>query len=674
MFAATQKLARLPADLYERPFAVGLALRDIRSDLLLVNSNLQSLAEAPTTLRLRRFQASVRGADERIEANLVLISERFGTEPALVSDLSASYAHWLPLRQRVIERVEAGDAATAYTLVKTEGLPLISELTARLDLLLAVANTYAENTQARNDELRSLTISGVLISMVVGLAGLFAITIFLRRAVITPTTEISEAIRHIADGNLSETIPHCDRPDEIGEIARSTKVFMDYAFAIQNWKLDWLTGLPARSQLHEHIQLLRQDPAARARPAALVHFDIDRFAETNDSFGREAGDALLVQAAKILREHSRIGDFVVRDSADSFVMLVVGMADLEDVSRLAGEICNAISAGLELDGQALRCTCSAGVAMCEPGAPIEEMLAHAASALVEAQKQGPGTIELYTAEMDQRLRQRRETLVGLKFALENDEIVPFFQPQVKADTGELTGFEALVRWNHPEQGVLSPWQFIDVALGAGLMNHLTDTMIAKSLAQLGEWRRRGFDVPRVSVNLGAVDLGRAGFVDYLMLQIERVGLDPADVCVELLETAMIEDAGDAVSRALDRLGELGVQIELDDFGTGHAAISTLHLVKLSGIKIDRSFITNLDRNVEQQHLTKGILRISNALQIATVAEGVENEIERDMLVSLGCESIQGFWVSPPLSAYDATVWLEDQRANPGRYARKVSAA
>jgi EAL domain-containing protein (putative c-di-GMP-specific phosphodiesterase class I) len=184
-------------------------------------------------------------------------------------------------------------------------------------------------------------------------------------------------------------------------------------------------------------------------------------------------------------------------------------------------------------------------------------------------------------------------------------------------------------------------------------------MISKSLRQLALWRSKGFDVPRVSLNFAASDLGRAGFADYLMLEIDRNGLRPDDICVELLESAMIDDADNPVSKALDRLGQLGFPIELDDFGTGHAAISTLHLVKLSGIKIDRTFITKLDKHVEQQHLTRGILRISRALHISTVAEGVESEAEREMLVTLGCDMLQGFWIAPPMSGPDATLWIEE---------------
>ncbi|MEM1298168.1 MAG: EAL domain-containing protein [Pseudomonadota bacterium] len=664
IYSATDRLASLPERLYQRPYKVGLALRDVRADLMIVQYSLQNLASAPTPLTLRRFKQKVQAADGRIASSLKVIDERFDSERALVSELRTGYLAWVPVRDAVVAEVEAGDAVAAYTLVKTEAVPMILDVVEDLDFLLTLSDFYAGTARSQNQALRRMTFGGVLIALLVGLSGLFILSFFLRRAVITPTTEISRAIRRIAEGELHHPIPFCNRPDEIGEIARSTKIFMDYALALKRLELDWLTGLASRDQLREHVGLLRTDPETQALPSALAYFDIDDFADTNDAFGRKGGDALLIHVAKVLRDHCRIGDFAARDTGDGFIMLILGMPDIEDVTRLAAEICIDISKGVDFEDQALRCSCSAGVVMCDPQEAVDELLLKAERALQQAQKNGRGSVEAYTEELGERLRHHRETLAGLNFALQYDELVPFFQPQIAADTGELAGFEALVRWNHPEQGVLSPWQFIDVAITGGLLSKLTDMMISKSLQQLADWRRRGFDVPRMSLNFAASDLGRAGFVDHLMLEVERAGLEPSDVCVELLETAMIEDAGEPVSRALDRLGQLGFKIELDDFGTGHAAISTLHLVKLSGIKIDRSFITNLDQNLDQQHLTLGILRISRALDIGTVAEGVESEAERDLLVKLGCDTIQGYWVSPPMSAADTTLWIEEYRPQP----------
>lgn len=659
LFWATKDIARLPQHLYEKPYTIGLALRDIRADLLMVHHALEAVAVQTSHLRLRRFDTDSSFADRRIETQVRQLRLRFSEEDALNRQFEDVYEAWLLIRADVVQSARAGDGVRAYTLVKTEGVTLLTDMLDLLDTLLFKADAYATAAKERNDQVKARTLGGVLIGLMIGFSGLLLLSIFLRRSVILPTVEISMTIRKIAKGDLGHLIPHCDRQDEVGEIARSAEVFRKHAVAVKNSQIDLLTGMPSRGQLHDHLKMLHLDADNKELAAALIHFDLDRFGETNDSFGRGAGDALLTHAARVIRENSRIGDFIARDSGDSFVMLVVGMADLDDVARLAGEICAGVSLGIQFEGQAVRTTCSAGVAVCDRGSSVDSMLAHAESAVVEARKLGPGSIEIYTQEMDQRLRRRRETLMGLKFAFKNDEIVPFFQPQICAISGKLTGFEALVRWNHPEHGVLSPWQFIDVAAGAGLLSSLTDMMIAKSLEQLARWRRMGFDVPRMSLNFAASDLGRAGFVDFLSLEVERTGLDPNDICVELLESTMIEDSENPVSRALDRLGELGFPIELDDFGTGHAAISTLHLVKLSGIKIDRSFITKMDKHVDQQHLTRGILRISRALQISTVAEGVESEAERELLVGLGCDTLQGFWISPPMSGPDASLWIEE---------------
>lgn len=659
MFTATRELASMPRFLQERTYAVGLALRDFRSDLLEMHNGLEGLAEAPTQLRIRRFSAETAEIEGRIAGYLTLIDEKFPTERALIATLGARFDEWRGLRDMVLDAAQDDDKVLVYMLVKTDGTALAVQMMDALDELLLRANRFSQQAKAENAAFSARTLLGVLITLLMGFSALLALSIVLRRSIIVPTTEISDSIRRIAAGDLGSEIPHTDRGDEIGAISRSAKVFLEYAVAIQNSQFDLVTGLAMRAQLHEHMKMLRADPDNRDLAVTIIHFDLDRFSEINDSFGRAGGDAVLQHVARVLRDHARIYDFIARDGADSFIMLVIGMADVDDVSRFAGEICVRIGQGFQFEGEPIRPSCSAGIVACDRQTPVEALLSCAEGALGEARKLGPGSIEIYTDEMDERLRQRRETLMGLKFALKHDEIVPFFQPQICASSGELRGFEALVRWNHPEHGVLSPWQFIDVATGAGLLSDVTDMMISKSLRQLALWRSKGFDVPRVSLNFAASDLGRAGFADYLMLEIDRNGLRPDDICVELLESAMIDDVDNPVSKALNRLGQLGFPIELDDFGTGHAAISTLHLVKLSGIKIDRTFITKLDQHVEQQHLTRGILRISRALHISTVAEGVESEAEREMLVTLGCDMLQGFWIAPPMCGPDATLWIEE---------------
>jgi diguanylate cyclase (GGDEF)-like protein len=670
-FSTIGRLGTMPEQLFKHSHSVRLALNEIRSDVLLMQSQLSGLAGKPSQLKLRRFKLETAAAEERVERNLAIVEERFLGDIALFSAMRATFDAWRPVRDRVIEAIRSGDEVAAYTISKTEGAGQIAEVNARLDALIieTAVQTKRLNRDARDIRWRLILENGIiLLGVLIGMLGVMRL---IGGSLIEPTLDISAAMRRVADGDLLSAIPYTERADEIGEIARSAQVFLDNAVALQKSRFDLLTGLPTRRQLQDHIDVVLTDPETSAHAAALLHIDIDAFGEFNDGYGREAGDAMLTHVADILRGHMRLGDFLARDAADSFILLALGRSDLTELSEMAQQIRREVEQPIDQDLPDKRVSCSIGISVCNPATPADEMLAEAENALTEGRKAGRGTVEIYTEEMDLRLRRRREVLTGLIFGLKKGEIVPFYQPQIQALTGELCGFEALVRWNHPELGVLSPWEFVDVAQSAGLLHMITDAMIGQSVEQLAAWRRRGLNVPRVSLNFAASDLRRPDFVDNLMLQVERVNLTPEDVCIELLETTMIEDAEDPVTRTLARLGDIGFPIELDDFGTGHAAISTLHLVKLSGIKIDRSFIADLNDRPEHQHLTRGILRISNALQISSVAEGVETAEQRAMLIDLGCEMLQGFAIAPPMSAPEATEWLECY--DPSLHAEPVAA-
>lgn len=660
LFGTLLALSSAQDKIFQHPYSVGQALWRIRLDISSTRAELEALAKAPSRLRLRRYKENALKADTRILDNLSKIERRFLGDPDLPKAARNAYAAWLPVRARIIAAIEADDPVAAYTLAKTDGVRELEFVRDHLEVLVrdteARAKTLRDDSQARWQ--LALVILGISFSF--SALALFAAFRFVGREVIRPTEEISNAIKEIASGNLAAPIPHGDRPDEIGEIARSAKVFLETSIAIQKSQFDVLTGLPLRGQLCRHIDALRHEPDMGDRASALFHFDLDGFSDLNDKLGRSAADKLLVALADVLRDKVRVGEFAAREGGDSFLVLTLGHRDQNDLmefaERLRNDLDEALQAILETGG-AQDITCTIGVAENAPDLSAEDLLANAEKAFSEARKSSTGGLAIYTKEMGARLRHRRETIEGLRFAIFHDEITPFFQPQVHAVTGEISGFEALVRWNHPEQGVLSPWQFVEVARSSGLLGDITDLMVKKSLAQLVEWRRLGLNVPRVSLNFTASDLRRSDFADRLLLSVDAEGLEPANICVELLESAMIKEADDPITSTLSRLVDLGFPIELDDFGTGHAAISTLHLVRLAGLKIDRSFVTKIHERPDQQHLTRGILRLSRALNISTIAEGVECAEERDVLVSLGCDVIQGFMIAEPMSAFEATSWL-----------------
>ncbi len=653
-----QNAAALPGQLYNQPYQVGLAVRDLRADVSVMHAELTDLARSPSRLAVRRFERRMAEIDARADVLRQTISARSSGDPVLVRNAFDAHSEWNAVRKQVVEAIRNGDQVAAYTLTKTEGYNQVKYLEEHLQRLIAAANMHSRSLYEKAGEYLQIARVQGAGAVLVALLFLGTAAILVNRMIVRPVREIGDAMNNIANGNLSTVIPHDGRTDEIGQIARSSRVFLNHAIAIQESSIDLLTGLPKRNQMLNHIAMRRADPERLGWSGFLLHIDLDGFVEINDALGRDAGDRLLVQVANRLRAALGKDDFLAREGADSFVwyreVRQVGAVPM----TLAERIQDLVERPIPLEEQEISLECSIGVAVVDDRLSPDALLVRAENAFIDTRRSSERSISIYTDEMDARLLRRRETLRGLRFALQHDEITPFYQPQVNARSGALHGFESLVRWHHPEHGTLAPWQFLPIAQSAGLMGAITETMISKSLAQLAEWREQGFVVPRISLNLDGRDLGREGFADRLMLELDRHGLCPTDVCLELLESALIEDGENPVSRTLNRLGQLGFPIELDDFGTGHAAIASLRLIALNGIKIDRSFVTKLHERPGQIKLTRAMLRLAHALQIETVAEGVESIQERQLLVELGCDTLQGFGIGKPMSAETATLWLK----------------
>lgn len=661
-----ERTAAMPQMLYDQPYQVGMAVRELSADVTVMHAELADLARAPSKLALRRFQRRMAEIDTRATTLRETISDRFFGDQALVRSAFDAHDAWNGVRAQVVEAIARGDQVAAYTVTKTEGYNQVKYLTERLEMLTQLSNRFSRQIYTNaNEYLMASRINGA-IAVFVALGMLGTAAFMVTRMVVNPVHQISLALRRIADGDLDTGIPHTGRTDEIGQIAQASQVFLGQAIAIRESATDMLTGLPTRTQLLNHIGLCRMDAGLREHPAFLMHIDIDGFVDLNDVLGRDAGDRLLQQVAHRLRTLQGPNDFIAREGADSFLWYRTMTGADVPPEEMAEQVQALLERPASIEEHKIRLECSIGIALVEERITPETLLVRADNAYIEGKRHAGRSITVYSDEMDVRLERRRETLRGLRFALQHGEIIPYFQPQVDARTGELCGFETLARWAHPEQGILPPWQFLPVAKRAGLMGAITETMISKSLAQLADWRAKGFDVPRVSLNLDGTDLGREGFADRLMLEVDRHKLEPGDVCLELLESAMIEDADDPVSRTLNRLGQLGFPIELDDFGTGHAAIASLQLIALNGVKIDRSFVTNLHERPGQLKLIKAMLRLAHALQIKTVAEGVENVHERRLLVELGCDMLQGFGIARPMSGDAAALWLESFTPAVGR--------
>jgi predicted signal transduction protein with EAL and GGDEF domain len=293
----------------------------------------------------------------------------------------------------------------------------------------------------------------------------------------------------------------------------------------------------------------------------------------------------------------------------------------------------------------------------------ERLLANADLALYEAKALGRGRHSVYCVETRHKLEHRHALLQDLKSATSRDEFDAFFQPQVDGRNGQLVGFEALARWHHPARGLLLPGEFIEVAFENGLGNAISTSVLRKAIEAFRHWRSTGLEVEQVSINLSARQLRDEDFVKKLIASVEDSDLEPANLAIEVVESVLFGDEFDPVIAHLGMLQECGFPIELDDFGSGHASISNLRKFRVNKVKIDRSFVSGVDTNPEQEVMLKAIIDLARNLGIECVAEGVESESERSKLLSMGCAQMQGYGIARPMSLDAATHWLSAQKDN-----------
>lgn len=422
---------------------------------------------------------------------------------------------------------------------------------------------------------------------------------------------------------------------------------------------------PVCEQVIDRLEaILRESGQGHVQTGCFV-IQFDTPSSLVDRHGRARQSGLLAACTGRLRGALRPGDLLF-PTEDGSLVVVLGPSqrlDLEVMVGIAARLQMVIQQPLKLDSGVAQVTCSIG--FCHAGqiepASARGVLEAAQIAVDEAQRNGPGSIRSFSADLA-RAREIRDALrAEFHAAVDGGQIRAHFQPQVSTDTGEVSGFEALARWHHPHQGCLSPGQFLPALEGTDLMERLGQEMLAQSLAAISAWDRAGFRVPRVSVNFSAGELRDPELPERLMWQIDRHGLSPRRLGIEVLESVIATGGDDIVTRNLSRLSELGFHIELDDFGTGNASITSIRKFALHRLKIDRSFVRGIDTDRGQQRLVVAILSLSDQLGLETVGEGVETPGEHAMMAQLGCAHVQGFAIARPMPFADVAPWMGQHR-------------
>jgi diguanylate cyclase (GGDEF)-like protein len=425
-----------------------------------------------------------------------------------------------------------------------------------------------------------------------------------------------------------------------------------YALAHQ----DALTDLANRVLLHEQLEQALATAEHQGRTISLFCVDLDRFKEVNDSFGHQMGDALLKIVADRLRGCVRDGDVVARLGGDEFAVLQVATKKIPDCARLALHIIDAVGAPYNIDGQEIVIGVSVGIAMAPEGrGTASQLMKQADMALYQAKADGRGRFRFFEQEMDAQLQARRALEIDLRKALANDEFELFYQPQINIQANEISGFEALLRWRHPEWGLVSPGRFIPIAEDIGLITSIGDWVIERACREAVTWP----EGLKVAVNLSPMQFRNEGLVRRVRTALAQSGLDPRRLELEITETTLLQD-NDATVAILHQLRQLGVRFAMDDFGTGYSSLSYLRSFPFDKIKIDQSFVQEISSRPDCLTIVQSIASLGAGLDMSTVAEGVETEEQYLQLRSAGFTEVQGYYFGRPKPARELAFSLSKQ--------------
>jgi len=429
---------------------------------------------------------------------------------------------------------------------------------------------------------------------------------------------------------------------------------------------DLLTGLPNRALFLDRLEHALARAARQGESAAVLFLDLNRFKVVNDSLGHDAGDQLLVALAARVRACLREEDTVARFGGDEFAILLSelgALGDLSGVARTAERIITALEAPFQIGGHAIVAAASVGVVTSTPGVTSAGLLGDADVALYRAKAQGRGRYQVFDETMHARALERLELEADLRLALERGEFQVYYQPKVELATGRVAGMEALVRWQSPTRGFVAPVAFIPLAEETGLIQPLGHWVLEEACRQTTRWNAGASEADAivVSVNLSARQFAHPPLVADVARALAESGVEPRQIQLEITESVAMDDA-EATVTTLRRLKDLGVELAIDDFGTGYSSLAYLKRFPVDALKIDRAFVSGLERDSEDASIVNAVVSLGHALRMAVVAEGVETAEESAQLCELGCELGQGYYWARPLPAEQVDAFVRQRRA------------
>ena len=425
---------------------------------------------------------------------------------------------------------------------------------------------------------------------------------------------------------------------------------------------DALTGLPNRLALA--IRLAQLLPEARRHHwrLAIMFIDLDRFKIINDTLGHQIGDELLREVACRLSGVIRETDFVARLGGDEFVIILPSISSPADAAMVAGKIIAKLSTPIEAEGHELHTSPSIGISIFpDDGPDSDTVMKNADVAMYHAKAAGRNNYQFFTAEMNRITADRLNIERKLRHAIARNELSLDFQPQFSGRDGTPTGVEALVRWYHPTDGTISPARFIPVAEETGLIVEIGDWVLTTACVEMARWIHAGLKPLRIAVNVSARQLRRRDFCETVANALTTSGLPPELLELEITESSVMENPQEAI-HILERLGRMGVTLAIDDFGTGYSSLAYLKLFPIDHLKIDRSFVADIEHDLNDRAIAFGTIALAHSLGLKVIAEGVETEDQLELLRSNGCDEIQGYLFSKPLNSATAFAFLHARHA------------
>jgi diguanylate cyclase (GGDEF)-like protein len=430
-------------------------------------------------------------------------------------------------------------------------------------------------------------------------------------------------------------------------------------------KYDPLTGLPNRALLADRMSMALLQTQRRGQKLAVAFVDLDGFKAVNDSHGHDAGDHLLITLARRMKQALRDGDTLARLGGDEFVAVLVDLADVDASAPMLNRLLAAVAQPVHFGQALLQVSASLGITFYPQAQEIdaEQLIRQADQAMYQAKLAGKNRFCVFNAEQDRSVRAHHESMQRMERALGQGEFVLEYQPKVNLRSGKVTGVEALIRWIHPERGILPPADFLPMIEDHALAIELGQWVIESALQQIGRWQRAGLNM-QVSVNISTHHLQQRDFVERLRSTLEaHPGLPQHCLELELLESGTVGDLA-RVSGVLKACQQMGVRFALDDFGTGSASLIYLKRLPVSQLKIDQSFVSQMLGNPDDLAILESIVGLAKAFDIEVLAEGVETVAHGVQLLQLGCELAQGYAIAPPMPAGEIPLWVENWQPDP----------